>query len=66
MQEIKTGQNESAGVSKGTALLFLTQSTAGTWSCWISHNNTNIKVLEWFVQMTTDASISFHSRYQHL
>lgn len=65
MQEIKGSKNESAGVSKGAALLFLTYSTAGTWSCWISHN-INIRVLELLLQMTTDVSISFHSRYQHL
>lgn len=41
MQKINGGEIGSAGVSKGAALLFLTQITAGTWSCWINHNNIN-------------------------
>lgn len=43
MQGIKGGKNESAGVSKGGALLILTQGMAGTWSCWIRHNNINTR-----------------------
>lgn len=66
LQEIKGGENESAGVSKGAVLLFLNQAqqgpgpagqaaampTLGSWNC--------------FLQVTTDDSISFHSRFQHL
>lgn len=65
-QEVKGGENESAGVSKRGALLFVTQGAAGTWSCWISLTSVNTRVLELLLQTTPDISASFHSRHRHL
>lgn len=52
LQEIKRGENEGTGVSRGAALLFL--NSAGIWNCYMSPNNTNTRFWELLSQMNTD------------